>query len=167
MLSKVLTVRRFEVRTRKNTQHCDNKPHSNPPRSLPQRTYRDYDELPLETQTPNNDNLNRFVNLRRVVGHAVDDGENNNHDADKDKPAHRAIRQRRFKKGELALAKHPDSRKWVAVKVLEAQSSGRYEGSTPVQALNDLLLQSPCEIRSAGVFAQCFRGGAGAGDNHV
>ncbi|CAM9497383.1 unnamed protein product, partial [Scytosiphon promiscuus] len=39
----------------------------------------------------------------------------------------RAIRQRRFKKGELALAKHPESRKWVAVKVLEAPSSGRYD----------------------------------------
>lgn len=47
-------------------------------------------------------------------------------DNETDKPARRAVRQRRFKKGELALAKHPESRKWVVVKVLEALPSGRY-----------------------------------------
>lgn len=67
-------------------------------------------------------NRKRFVNLRRVVGHAVDDKD---HDQEKEKPVRRAIRQRRFKKGELALAKHPESRKWVVVKILEALPSGR------------------------------------------
>lgn len=48
--------------------------------------------------------------------------EDNRHE---EKPQRRAIRQRRFKQGELALAKHPESRKWVVVKVLEAHPSGR------------------------------------------
>ncbi len=55
-----------------------------------------------------------------------DDGKDHDHDHEGvDKPARRAIRQRRFKKGELALAKRPESRKWVVAKVLEALPSGR------------------------------------------
>ncbi|CAM9607448.1 unnamed protein product [Ectocarpus sp. 12 AP-2014] len=65
----------------------------------------------------------RFVNLRRVVGHA----EGEEKDDHNDKPSPRAIRQRRFKKGELALTKHSETRKWVIVKVLEALPSGRYD----------------------------------------
>ncbi|CAB1097114.1 unnamed protein product [Ectocarpus sp. CCAP 1310/34] len=65
----------------------------------------------------------RFVNLRRVVGHA----EGEEKDRHNGKPSARAIRQRRFKKGELALTKHSETRKWVIVKVLEALPSGRYD----------------------------------------
>lgn len=59
-----------------------------------------------------------------MVGHAVDDDKEEDH-RQEDKPVRRAIRQRRFKKGELALARHPEARKWVVVKVLEAHPSGR------------------------------------------
>ncbi|CAM9459906.1 unnamed protein product [Ectocarpus fasciculatus] len=65
----------------------------------------------------------RFVNLRRVVGHA----EGEEKDDHNNKPSPKAIRQRRFKKGELALTKHSETRKWVVVKVLEALPSGRYD----------------------------------------
>ena len=61
-----------------------------------------------------------------MVGHAIDDDDEDKEDNRQgEKPVRRAIRQRRFKKGELALAKHPELRKWVVVKVLEAHPSGR------------------------------------------
>lgn len=60
-----------------------------------------------------------------MVGHAIDDDKEEDHRHEEEKPVRRAIRQRRFKTGELALAKNPESRKWVVVKVLEALPSGR------------------------------------------
>lgn len=60
-----------------------------------------------------------------MIGHAIGDEKEEDNRHEEDKPVRRAIRQRRFKKGELALARHPESRKWVVVKVLEALPSGR------------------------------------------
>lgn len=62
----------------------------------------------------------RFVNLRRVVNEEDDEKQRKT-----EKPEMRAIRQRRFRADELALAKHPETRKWGVAKVLEAFPQGR------------------------------------------
>lgn len=64
---------------------------------------------------------NRFVNLRRVVNQDEDESGHKT----EGRPPPRAIRQRRFHANDLALARHPETRKWGVVRVLEALSSGR------------------------------------------
>lgn len=51
---------------------------------------------------------------------------NANEDDKVDKPAMRAIRQRRFRVDELALTRHPESGKWCTASVLEALPNGRW-----------------------------------------
>lgn len=60
----------------------------------------------------------RFSHLRRVV---QDENEKEN----KDKPTPCVVPQKEFRVEELALARHPETRKWSVVKVLEALPSGR------------------------------------------